>query len=180
MGETRETDESLMLRYARGDASAFESLYRRHRQPLFRYILRQCRERALAEELFQDVWMRVIRARGPYEVRAKFTTYLYRIAHNRLIDHLRKRKPETAVLNDLPDDPVHAPERRAHSVRQTERLLRALDSLPAEQREAFLLREEAGMGVSEIADATGVSPEAAKSRLRYAVNKLRRSLGEET
>ncbi len=188
MDEPTETDESLMLRYARGDASAFETLYGRHRKPLFGYVLRQCRERALAEELFQDVWLRIVRAREPYDARAKFSTYLYRIARNRLIDHFRKRNPATVVLkdsegaglNDLPGDPANEPEPRAHLARQAERLLRTLDSLPLEQRETFLLREEAGLEITEIAEVTGVNPETAKSRLRYAVNKLRRILEEKS
>ena len=82
-------DEELMNRYRDGDAHAFEVLYTRHKGPLYRYLLRQCGAAALAEELFQDVWMKLIRARERYEARAKFTTYLYHLAHNRLIDHYR-------------------------------------------------------------------------------------------
>ena len=84
------TDESLMLAYRDGDVKAFATLYERHRGSLHRLIQRQCGSAALAEELFQDVWMNVIRASARYEVSAKFTTWIYRIAHNRVIDHYRE------------------------------------------------------------------------------------------
>jgi len=182
-----EPDETLMLRYGQGDVGAFETLYARHRGPLFRYLRRQCGRRDVAEELFQDVWMGIINARERYDVRARFTTYLYRIAHNRVIDHVRRRTPEPAVdqqdpnviLDRLSANPGDDPERRAEATQQTERLVPLLEALPDEQREAFLIREEAGMGIAEIAEATGVGPETAKSRLRYAVAKLRQGLGTE-
>src|SRR5688572_28947603 len=100
-------DEELMLAYRDGAAGAFDELYRRHRAPLYRYLLRQCRDAAAAEELFQDVWMNVIRARSSYAVTARFTTYLYRLAHNRLIDHYRRRVPAALVSFD---DEAQAPE----------------------------------------------------------------------
>ncbi|HEX9627220.1 MAG TPA: RNA polymerase sigma factor [Acidiferrobacterales bacterium] len=182
------SDEALMLAYRDGDAQAFERLYRRHRGGIYRYLLRQCRNPADAEELFQDIWMNLIRARARYEPRARFTTYLYQLAHNRLIDHFRRRRPsdpgpepageaEPPSWERLPAAEADGPERRAASARQAQRLLAALMSLPAEQRAAFLLREEAGLSLAEIAEATGVSAETAKSRLRYAVQKLRRALG---
>ena len=93
MGREETSDEALMLEYRDGNADAFEALYARHKGGLFRYCLRHCRERGAAEETFQDVWIRVIGARQRYEPRAKFTTWLYRIAHNRVIDHYRSDKP---------------------------------------------------------------------------------------
>src|SRR6188768_4591689 len=84
------SDEQLMMAYRDGDASAFDTLYRRHKGPVYRYMLRQCRDAGVADELFQDVWMNLIRARESYTVQAKFTTYIYKLAHNRLIDHYRK------------------------------------------------------------------------------------------
>ena len=80
-----------MLAYRQGDAGAFEALYARHKGPLYRFVLRSVKERALAEELYQEIWMRVIEARGRYAVQAKFTTWLYTVAHHRLTDHWRKR-----------------------------------------------------------------------------------------
>ena len=85
------SDEDLMLGYRNGDAAAFEVLYIRHKGALYRYLLRQCRIAAVAEELLRDVWLNLVRARERYEVRAKFTTYLFRLAHNRLIDYYRRQ-----------------------------------------------------------------------------------------
>lgn len=187
MRREEEPDEALMLRYRDGDAQAFETLYRRHKGPLFRYLHRQLGNRATSEEIFQDVWMNLIRARERYEVRAKFTTWLYRMAHNRVIDFRRAagrtpRAPnpgpqEPDALASLPD-PVSNPQRQAQAQRQLERLLELVHALPPEQREAFVLHEEAGMSVDDIARVTGVGRETAKSRLRYAVAKLREALGE--
>lgn len=172
-----------MLAYRDGDARAFEALYARHKAPLYRYLARQCREPAVAEELFQDVWMNLIRARSRYEVQARFTTYLYRLAHNRLIDHYRRGKSGVPLsYDDDPDDPLierlagpdaAQPDVQAVRTEEVQRLLALLALLPDAQREAFLLREEAGLSLDEIAAATGVPPETAKSRLRYAVAKLR-------
>ena len=178
------TDEMLMLNYRAGDAVAFAALFARHNGGVFRYFLRQCRDHGLAEELAQDVWMRVIKAAEGYEVTAKFTTYLYRIAHNRLIDHVRRceARPEDsfdeapAEVEALPAPEIAMPD-RLHARRQlAERLVSALEALPADQREAFLLHEEAGMTLDEIAAVTGAGRETIKSRLRYALHKLRSSL----
>lgn len=175
-------DEDLMLRYRAGDTNAFDTLYARHRGPLFRYLLRQCARRSIAEELFQDVWTNVIRARSRYEVRAKFGTWLYRIAHNRLVDHYRSANPaphdslDEADGPELVADTSTEPERRLGAGRRAERLMAAIAELPEEQREAFMLREEGGLGVDQIAQVTGVGRETAKSRLRYAVTRLRRAL----
>jgi RNA polymerase sigma-70 factor (ECF subfamily) len=179
-------DEALMCRYRDGDAGAFETLYQRHRGGLFRFILRQCGERAVAEELFQDVWLRVIKARSNYEVTARFTTWLYQVARNRVIDHYRRRSLRVVADADIDSDGAaepatpdcDQPDRRAESTQGVDRLLVLVMQLPPDQREAFLLREEAGMSINEIADCTGVAPETAKSRLRYAVNKLRAGLAE--
>ena len=174
-----------MLRYRDGDAEAFVELYERHKGPLFRYFLRHCGARAVAEELFQEVWMNVVRAREQYTVQAKFSTYLYRLAHNRLVDHYRRQSVALAAAwRDGAGPPTEeialgseeGPETQTHVRFQIVRLMELLRALPEVQREAFLLREEGGLSVEEIADATGVERETAKSRLRYAVNRLRRGL----
>ena len=176
-----------MLQYRDGDATAFDLLYARHKGALFRYCLRHCRERSSAEEIFQDVWMRVIGARQRYQPRAKFTTWLYRIAHNRLIDHYRSDNPGRFQSLGDEDDGVSAlpaadgndePDRRLASGRQAARLRALLAALPAEQRDVFLLHEEAGLGLAAIAEVSGVGRETAKSRLRYALSKLRAALKE--
>ena len=97
-------DEQLMLAYQRGDAAAFDQLYRRHKGALYRFLLYSVRERALAEEFFQEIWMRVIEARGRYQSRAKFTTWLYTVAHHRLVDHWRKRGLQVVSLNQEPEE----------------------------------------------------------------------------
>lgn len=180
------SDEELMLLYRDGDAGAFDALYARHKGGLYRYLLRQCREAGAAEELFQDVWMNLIRARAGYTVQAKFTTYLYRLAHNRLIDHYRKTAPAVvvsfgdedgeALAELLPDERERPADDALDARRQAGRLLELLAELPEAQREAFLLQQEGGMTVEQIAQATGVTRETAKSRLRYAVSKLRQGM----
>ncbi len=179
------TDENLMLRYADGDTKAFEILYTRHKGGLYRYLYRQCRNAAIAEELFQDIWMNLIRARARYTVQAKFTTYLYRLAHNKLIDHYRKQNKGIPVSfddEDCPDLDAIADQRAENPAvlydkhQQREQLDSLVALLPEAQREAFLLREESGLKLEEIANITGVNVETAKSRLRYAVSKLKAAL----
>lgn len=176
------TDETLMLGYRDGDAAAFDVLYSRHKGGIYRYLLRQCRNAALADELFQDVWMNLIRARAGYTVQAKFSTYLYRIAHNRLMDHFRRDDAGVSLDDESVsfDEPVAPrsvePEVSATSRQQAAQLLTLLDGLPDEQREAFVLQQEGGLSIEEIAAATGVTRETAKSRLRYALAKLRQGM----
>ena len=175
-------DEQLMLAYAKGDSAAFETLYRKHKDALYRFLLRQCGNQALAEELYQDVWLRVIKARDSYEQKAKFTTWLYRIAHNILIDHFRKPKTETDDENDaenIPDNAANDPEVILSGQEKIERFRVQLKNLPKDQLDVFLLKEEAGLSIEEIAFTVGESKEAVKSRLRYAVKKLRQSLKNE-
>ena len=153
-------DEQLMLAYREGDAGAFEELYRRHKGGLFRFVLRSVRERAVAEELYQEIWMRAIEARGRYEVQAKFTTWLYTIAHNRLVDHWRKKGLAVVSLDqklngEFRRDPDSEPQGILEAKQGLERFARALEALPPAQREAFLLHHEAEMSVAEIARATG-------------------------
>jgi RNA polymerase sigma-70 factor (ECF subfamily) len=179
------SDETLMLRYRASDADAFAKLYERYKGPLYRYFLRHSGVRAVAEELFQDVWLNIVRAREQYTVQAKFSTYLYRLAHNRLVDYYRRQSVAVAASWEdgagPPSEEVQftsgeEPETQAHMRFQVVRLMELLRTLPEVQREAFLLREEGGMSVEEIAEATGVERETAKSRLRYAINRLRRGL----
>ena len=181
------SDEDLMLRYCAGDAAAFDLLYGRHKGGVYRYLLRQLREPATADELFQDIWLNLINARERYSVQAKFTTYLYRIAHNRLIDHFRRHNgmatlsldqrddPDDDPI-DVPADPTQTPEARRWAEEQLTRIVELVENLPSAQREAFLLHEEGGLHVDAIAESTGVNRETAKSRLRYALNKLRQGL----
>lgn len=186
--DVERSDEALMLAYRDGDAQAFELLYQRHRSRLYRWLTQQCGSPAAAEELYQDIWLKVINAREGYEVSAKFTTWLYRIAHNRLVDHWRAaartpvalgagaeaddEDPLDAVPGSALDEPHNDVERR----RLGAALLREIEALPAAQRETFLLAQETTLTLEEIASVTGVSRETAKSRMRYALAKLRERL----
>ena len=181
------SDEDLMERYRDGDAGAFDLLYARHKGGVYRYMLRQCGDRGIAEELYQDVWMNLIRARDGYTVTAKFTTWLYRLAHNRLIDHYRSRSGGVPVSFDAEDGPAldNVPAARADDPavsvdikQQAGRLLQLIEALPESQREAFLLQQESDMSIEDIAQATGVNRETAKSRLRYALSRLRAGMRE--
>jgi RNA polymerase sigma-70 factor, ECF subfamily len=179
------TDEMLMLAYRDGDAASFEALFQRYRARLYRYLLHQCSHPATAEELYQDVWMRVVKARRDYEVNAKFSTWLFRIAHNRLMDHYRSHTrvalqsyDEEDCPLDLPAPATEQPERLLERKALATTLLAHIEKLPAAQRETFLLAEEGEMTLEEIAAATGVGRETAKSRLRYALDKLRQGLRE--
>ncbi len=177
-------DEQLMLQYQQGDAQAFEVLYSRYRQSLHRYLQHQCQNAAIAEELFQDIWMNIIRARDRYQPTALFRTYLYRLAHNRLIDHYRKQKhgiprsydDDETLLNQTHTSNPISPERMVDAQQQLERFEQVLTQLPEAQREAFLLKENAGLSVEEIAAITDVKPETAKSRIRYAVKRFKQQL----
>ena len=186
------SDEALMLAFAAGDMAAFDALYARHRRGLYAFIARLLpTQDAQIDDLFQDVWLRVARARERYTPQAQFRTWLFQIARNRTIDWVREKHPLLAselmsgaadeegedLFARLPDERTPSPEAAYAQRQEGERLSAALAGLPAEQREAFLLREHAELSLEEIAQATGVNTETAKSRLRYAVKKLRAALG---
>lgn len=180
--EERASDERLMLAWVAGEMSAFEQLYAQHRGRLFRFLLRQVRDHALAEELFQDVWQKVIAARAGWKPDAPFGVWLYRIAHNRLTDHWRAASHRPPAPEDaderaarLPDPDT--PERNLSEFERRRQLQLALDALPPEQREVLLLRLEQELTLEEIGAITGVGRETVKSRLRYAMDKLRGTLG---
>ncbi len=175
------SDEALMLAYAAGNADAFAQLYARHRQPLYRYLLRHLRDTTLADEFFQDVWQRVIAARTTWAPDTGFTAWLFTIAHHRLGDHWRslKHRPATPAdaeqrLERLVD--TDTPERVLSEFERRRQLQLALDALPDEQREVLLLRLEQEMTLEQIGAVTGTGRETVKSRLRYAMDKLRARL----
>jgi RNA polymerase sigma-70 factor (ECF subfamily) len=178
MGSER-TDEELMLAYAGGDLIAFEMLYRRHRGTLYRFLLRSLNQRADADELFQETWSRAVAARERYRVEAKFTTWLLQIAHNLVIDRFRRTRPQASaeeaewVINQLDAPDEEQPDRVLSEFEQRRRLQIALEDLPEEQRLTFLLRMENGLGLDEISEVTGAGRETVKSRLRYALARVR-------
>lgn len=181
--DTQTTDEMLMQAYRDGDYAAFEMLYSRHKAAVVRFYRRQAGDQ-VAEELLQDAFLRLIGARQRYRQQALFRTYLWTIVRSVLIDHYRKQSrtlPESYQQTD-PETLVESerlePSRQAYHDQQLNRLLQLIASLPAAQREAFLLKEEAGLSVNEIAAVTGDNSDTVKSRLRYAVKKLRAGLEE--
>jgi RNA polymerase sigma factor (sigma-70 family) len=184
--EESPSDGDLMQAYAAGDARAFETLYDRHALPVWRFVQRNLQDTALADELVQDVWFSVVRQGARYEPRARFRTWLFTIAHHRLVDHWRSHRPHASLDAETQDGASLAdmlaaesgfgPERQLDSREQAQALLDALADLPPVQREAFLLQAEGGLSLNDIAAATGVSMETAKSRLRYARARLRETL----
>ena len=177
------SDEELMVQYGRGDETAFEILYRRHKDGFYRFLLRQAGSEHRAQEIFQETWMKVIGARQRYRVKARFKTWLYRIAMNTLVDEYRQtsRMGEVALSSqgvDTPDESASA-ETGYAAERLRRRLYSALDELPLEQRTAFLLKQDAGMDIALIAEICDTSQETVKSRLRYAVSRLRKQLHSE-
>jgi len=188
MTDGGESDEVLISRYVRGDAAAFAPLYRRHEMRIWRYLQRNVGNRATADELMQEVWFAVARDAARYRPTARFTTWLFAIAHNRLIDALRGRRAHVSLESIGHEAPLVAEQFTTDSgaeplaavlVRdQAAALVQALRRLPHEQRDAFLLQVEGDLTVEEVANITGSSFETTKSRLRYARSRLRELLGE--
>ena len=172
------SDEKLMQQYAKGNAKAFDLLYARHRAPLYRYFNRQVSNPATANDLYQGAWEKIIKARGKYRPTSPFTAWMYRIAHNHLIDHYRRSQPANSVETETLSDNRSGPAQDVIENEQNEHLRAGIINLPEEQRNTLLLKLETGLKMEEIARVTGVSRETVKSRLRYAVNKLKRSLVE--
>ena len=183
MNDAGLSDETLIARYARGDAGSFTALYRRHELRIWRYLERNVGSRATAEELMQEVWFAVARDAERYRPSARFTTWLFTIARNRMVDAVRARRAHLSldalgheaetVVERLTADPGASPLAAAEARDQAVALRQALARLPSEQRDAFLLQLEGDLSVEDVAAITGVSFETVKSRLRYARTRLR-------
>lgn len=176
------SDESLMLAYQQGDSVAFEVLYGRHKNALFAFLYRSSGNAAVCEELAQEAWMSIIRALERYQTSAKFKTYLYQVAHNKLVDFWRsnnKRLYDVDIDGHDVSDTCSSLENSHASAEARGRISMALLQLPSDQRDAILLREE-GFSQEQIAEIVGVGRETVKSRLRYASQQLRVLLAEET
>jgi RNA polymerase sigma-70 factor (ECF subfamily) len=187
-----DSDEALMLRYRDGDVRAFEVLVTRHRKPVYNFILRFVRDAAQAEDVLQETFLRVVRSADAYERQAKFTTWLFTIARNLCVDASRRRKHRNAASLDAPvdgqdgkaalgefvADPGAAVDRQAIGRQLQVRMKQAIEALPDEQREIFLLREVADLQFNEIAAIIGCPENTVKSRMRYALEKLREALEE--
>jgi RNA polymerase sigma-70 factor (ECF subfamily) len=192
LGPKDPPDETLMLRYQQGDRSAFPQLVRRHQQPLFNFALRQVRAPQVAEDVVQETFVRVVQNAAEFKHEARFTTWVYTITRNLCIDHLRKRalrkhpsldeskgeEGDGPTLGEQTADPRASVEREATGTELRERIARAVDTLPDEQREVFLMREIANLPFKEIAEITGVPENTVKSRMRYALERLQEALAE--
>ena len=178
------SDEQLMTSYGRGDVAAFDMLYHRNKGALYRYFLRQTSRVEFAEEMSHEVWLRIIKSRNRYLPKAKFTTYLYQIAHNCLVDFYRKQagQPTTdgdeQTLESAPAGEDCDPEVQVTNHQTRDALAALIAQLPTEQREVFILKEEAQLSIGEIANVIEENPETVKSRLRYATRKLKDGLQE--
>lgn len=188
-----DTDEALMLDYGRGSQAAFVTLYARHKGPLYRYVCRQLGEKhqSKAQEVFQEVWLRVIDNRTRYQVDAKFTTWLYRIAHNLLIDEHRKLVARGEHLTSVSEhqneqEPIALAssqdhqENTLHNDYLQQAIKHCVELLVPQQREAFLLRHEAGFAPNQVCEIVEAKPETIKTRLRYAMSQLRDCLNRKT
>lgn len=189
VSDVENSDESLMLRFAAGENACFEELVRRYQGPMLSFIGRRIKPRARAEELLQEVFVRVVKSRQRYTVQSKFRTWLYTIARNICVDEVRRRsrRPQT-IPNSGPQDhkgderprgvdtlksAAHSPESKAQDQEILARIELALDTLPEEQREVFVLRQIQGLSFAEIAEVVEVSQNTVKSRMRYALEKIR-------
>src|SRR5690242_2828990 len=182
------TDEELLAAYQQGDPEAFEALLRRHRAPLFTFLLRMLGDRERAEDLAQETFLRIVKGAQAWEHRARFQTWLFTIARNLCVDASRRdrfRRADSLDQTGPDDEPPMVesvpgreidPSRGAESARLRPLLQKALLGLPAEQREVFILREQAGVPFKEIAEMVGVNENTVKSRMRYALEALRKAL----
>lgn len=190
------TDEMLMVRYQRGERKAFAELVRRHNRPIYNFVLRQLRAPSVAEEVTQDVFMRLVQNAADFKHEARFLTWLYTIARNLCIDQLRKlaHRRHASLDQSVSDgsgeagpllgesisdpNPHTSAERSALSLEVRSSIVKAVDALPDDQREVFLLREVANLPFRDIAEITGVGENTVKSRMRYALDRLKDALSE--
>jgi RNA polymerase sigma-70 factor (ECF subfamily) len=188
------SDEALMIRYQRGDRTAFTALIRRHQTPLFNFALRQVRIQSVAEDVVQEAFVRLVQSASDFKHEARFTTWMYTITRNLCIDQLRKHalrnhpslddsrsrsgeEGEPTLGEQTPDSRASV-ERDATGGELKDRITKALETLPDEQREVFLLREISGLPFKEIAEVTGIPENTVKSRMRYALERLQEALAD--
>jgi RNA polymerase sigma-70 factor, ECF subfamily len=190
------TDEALLARYRRGDTDAFRSLVRRHQRALYNFALRQVRVPSVAEDIVQDVFVRIVQNADTFKEESRFSTWAYTIARNLCIDHLRKRVHRRHASLDAPasaggrDDGEGAPlgekiagpgmgaDRSAIGKQLQTHIRAAVEALPEDQREVFLMRQVSELPFKEIAEIVGVSENTVKSRMRYALERLQSALAE--
>jgi RNA polymerase sigma-70 factor (ECF subfamily) len=186
-------DEALMVRYQRGDRSAFALLVRRHQTALYNFAFRQLRVQSAAEDVVQEAFVRVVQNAADFKHEARFTTWVYTITRNLCIDQMRKRAlrkhasldetrggedGEGPTLGEQTADSRASVEREATGSEIKDRIVKAVDLLPDDQREVFLMREVAHLPFKEIAEITGVPENTVKSRMRYALERLQAALSD--
>lgn len=187
------SDEELLRRFTQGDDGAFEVLVRRFERPLYNFILRSTRDPEQAAEVLQEVFLRAVQRSGEFQHQSKVGTWLYTIARNLCIDTSRKmafrrhRSLDAPTASDDGDAPAlldRIPSAAAGSDRRViaqdlaVRIQSAVEALPEEQREVFLMREVQSMPFKDIAEVLGVPENTVKSRMRYALERLQRALAE--
>jgi RNA polymerase sigma-70 factor (ECF subfamily) len=188
-GHAESTDEMLMVRYRRGDRTAFAEIVRRYQTPLYNFSLRYLRDRDRAKDVTQEAFLRLVKRAAEFKHESRFSTWIYTIARNLCIDELRKGKHrnhpsldeetgEGVPLRERVGDGRHDPERRASGSLARETIVRAIEALPEEQREVFLLRQIGGVPFAEIARLTETTENTVKSRMRYALTKLQSELSD--
>lgn len=187
------TDEELLARYVKGDVRAFEQLLSRHRGAVYSFLLRSVRDPAAAEDLFQETFLRVVQRADQFTGQSKLTTWMYTIARNLTVDHARRMRHRRHASLDAPvaggesgsrtlveqvQGADRGADRAAIEAQAKARFHEALDALPDEQREVFLLRQVDGLAFADIASILGVPENTAKSRMRYALERLQQALAE--
>lgn len=184
----RKTDEELITMFQTGDAAAFEALFDKYKGPIYIFLVRQCGNKDTASDLTQDVFTKLIKKADTFKHQSKFSTWIYTVARNTAMDHARKSKHrkhaslDTAVSEDSPtliekvsgDGP--SPERSSNAKQLKQALAKAIEDLPSDQREVFILREYHGMPFAEIAEVVDAKVGTVKSRMRYALEALRQEL----
>jgi len=175
------SDEMLMQAYAENDKLAFDKLYERFRLPLYRYMHRQISvQEEVLNELYQDVWLKLINNRKQYQVKASFKTYLYQVAVNTIRDYFR-RESVRKIMSNIEDDTALegsglSPDEDLAQKQLMRQFKKILNELPQEQKDVFLLREEAGLTSVQIAEVMQTSVDTVKSRMRYAVSRLKAAI----
>ena len=190
---TEATDEALMIRFQAGERTVFAVLVKRYQGPLYNFALRHLRNPSSAEEVVQDAFVRLVQNAGDFKHEARFSTWMFTIVRNLCIDQIRKQslrrhpsleEPKRAgegegpTLGEQTADSKANVERTAVSTEIRERLMQAVDALPDEQREVFLMREVSNLPFKEIAEIVGIPENTVKSRMRYALERLQAALSE--
>jgi RNA polymerase sigma-70 factor, ECF subfamily len=186
---TNDSDELLVARFQAGDRAAFAALVRRHQGPLFHFAFRQLRSAPAAEDVVQEAFVRVVQSAAEFKNEARFTTWVYTITRNLCIDQLRKRAHRRhpsldeargddgdRTLGEVVADRSADVERQAAGAELKQQVAAAVEQLPPDQKEVFLMREVANLPFKEIAEITGVPENTVKSRMRYALERLQAAL----